>query len=465
MAARLHLEFEHLHQPDGWLTPGYIEIDGDGTILDVAAARPAGWPSTAEKVPGYAIPGLPNLHSHAFQRAIAGFTEHRTHATDTFWTWREAMYGCAGALDPDTLEDLTAMAFLEMLRAGYTSVAEFHYVHHAADGSPYADRAEMCWRILSASARVGLGLTLLPVLYMRGGFDQELQRRQKRFSHDSVDDFLATCSRVHDRIARERLWRLGIAAHSLRAVDERSLHAAVAGLDRLDPAAPIHIHVAEQQREVDECLAALDSRPVAFLLSRFQLGPRWCLVHATHLDEAEGNALARSDAVAGLCPTTEANLGDGVFPADTYLTTGGRFGIGSDSQVEIDPCGELRLLEYAQRLQGQRRNVLADRATPHVGRYLWQRACSGGALALAQPVGALLADKRADIVVLDATHPRMIGHTVDTALDAFVFSAGGNAVRDVWVAGRRLIRDGHHEAEDEIRVSFQRAMHRLRASS
>lgn len=467
MAVRSCLEFEHLHQADGWLTPGYVEVDATGTIANVAAARPADWPPSAEKFAGFAIPGQPNLHSHAFQRAIAGFTEHRAQRTDTFWTWREAMYGCAAGLDPDTMEDLAAMAFLEMLRAGYTSVAEFHYVHHDEHGAPYADRAEMSWRILAAAARVGLGLTLLPVLYLRGGFGQALEPRQRRFGHQDVDDYLATCARVHQRVRKEPTWRLGGAAHSLRAVDERSLHALVAGLDELDGSTPIHIHVAEQQREIDECVAHLDARPVAFLLSRFQLGPRWCLVHATHLDEGELGALAHSDAVAGLCPTTEANLGDGAFLADQYLATGGRIGVGSDSQIEIDPCAELRLLEYMQRLRCEQRNVLAGSrpTTQHLGRHLWQTACAGGAQALAQPVGALEAGKRADIVVLDAGHDRMIGHRGDTALDAFVFSAGAAAVRDVCVAGRWLIRRGHHRAEEEIRASFARAMARLRAQA
>lgn len=463
--ARTCLEFEHLHRPDGWLTPGYVVVDAAGTIEEVAAARPADWPADAVRVTGFAVPGQPNLHSHAFQRVIAGFAEHRGGAADTFWTWREAMYRCAEALDPDTFEDVTAMAFLEMLRAGYTSVAEFHYVHHDPQGRPYADRAETSWRILSAAARVGIAITLLPVLYLRGGFDQPLQPRQRRFAHQDVADYLATVARVHDRVRREPQWRLGVAAHSLRAVDERSLHALVAGIDALDPTAPIHIHVAEQQREVDECVAALDARPVAFLLSRFQLGPRWCLVHATHVDEGECRAMAHSDATVGLCPTTEANLGDGTFPADDYLATGGHLGIGSDSQIEIDPCAELRLLEYTQRLRHEQRNVLtgSTATTRHVGRHLWQAACTGGATALGRATGALVRGRRADIVVLDAECPRMVGHGPDTALDAFVFSAGGSAVRDVFVAGRRVVRDRHHHAEDEITTSFARAMRKLHA--
>lgn len=462
MTAHAHLEFEHLHQPDGWLSPGYLVVNPQGDIAEVAAARPSGWPPSALRVTGYAVPGQPNLHSHAFQRALAGFTEHRAHPTDTFWTWREAMYGCAGALDPDDLEALTAMAFLEMVKAGYTSVAEFHYVHHDASGAPYADRAETSWRVLAAAERVGLGLTLLPVLYQRGGFAEPLQARQRRFAHRDADHFLATYEHVHARVRGRSTWRLGVAAHSLRAVDERALHTVVDAVDRLDPSARIHIHVAEQRREVDECLTHLDARPVAYLLSRFQVGPRWCLVHATHLDDAECLALARSDAVAGLCPTTEANLGDGVFPAETFLATAGRIGVGSDSQIEIDPCAELRLLEYGQRLRSERRNVLTGPTTAHVGRHLWQTACTGGAQALGQAIGELRPGRRADIVVLDSEHPRLLGHGPDTILDAFVFAAGAAAVRDVWVSGRRLLHDRRHHAENEIVAAFRRSMRRLR---
>ncbi len=465
------LEFEHLHQPDGWLSPGYVEVDAQGMIVNVAAARPLTWaagsPTRTTQVPGFAIPGMPNLHSHAFQRAIAGFTEHRSQATDTFWTWREAMYRCAAALDPETLEDISAMAFVEMLRAGYTSVAEFHYVHRDVDGRAYADKAEMSWRVLAAAARVGLGVTLLPVLYLHGGFGKALQPRQQRFAHQDTDDFMGTFRRLRSKIAERPLWRLGVAPHSLRAVDERSLHALVKGLDELDPTAPIHIHVAEQRREVEECLSALDARPVAFLLSRFHIGPRWCMVHATQLDDGECLALAHSDATAGVCPTTEANLGDGLFQTEAYLAARGSLGVGTDSQIEIDPCAELRLLEYTQRLRKEQRAVLtgSTRSAWHVGRHLWETACAGGARAVAQPVGAILPGKRADIVVVDGEHPRMLGHDSDTALDAFVFSAGKAAVRDVFVGGTRLIENGRHRADDEIRAGFVRAMRKLRDSA
>lgn len=457
------LAFEAVHQPDGWLTPGYLRLSANGTIAEVSPARPSDWPADAAPRPGIAIPGMPNLHSHSFQRAMAGFAEVKGPATDSFWTWREAMYRCAQTLTPEALEDIAAMAFLEMLRAGYTSVAEFHYLHHDADGTPYADRAELSWKVLSAAARVGLGMTFLPVLYQHGGFGKPLQPRQRRFSHQSVDDFLGLCQKIHGALGKSHHRRFGVAPHSLRAVDERSLHALLAGLDALDPGAPVHIHVAEQRREVEECLAALDARPVAFLLSRFALGPRWCLVHATHIDDGETLALAHSEAVAGICPTTEANLGDGFFAADAYLAARGQLGVGSDSQIECDPCAELRLLEYGLRLRREQRNVLAGntRTRQHVGRHLWETACEGGARALGQKVGSLTPGQRADIVVLDAEHPRLIGHQPDTALDAFVFGAGPSAVRDVWVGGKHLIEDGHHRSEDEIRAAFARTMRKL----
>ena len=457
------LAFEALHQPDGWLTPGYLHVDANGMIAEVSAVRPADWPAGATPAPGIAIPGLPNLHSHSFQRAMAGFAEVRGPASDSFWTWREAMYRCAETLRPEALEDIAAMAFLEMLRAGYTSVAEFHYLHHDRDGSPYADRAELSWRVLSAAARVGLGMTFLPVLYLHGGFGKPLQPRQRRFAHRDTDDFLDLVARVRSAVAGKPHRRVGVAPHSLRAVDERALHALVAGLDAVDSSAPIHIHVAEQRREVEECQAALDARPVAFLLSRFALGPRWCLVHATHIDDGECLALAHSEAAAGICPTTEANLGDGFFAADTFAAARGQFGIGSDSQIEIDPCAELRLLEYGLRLRREQRNVLAGPTRPrqHIGRNLWEAACAGGAQALGQPLGSLTPGRRADLVVLDRDHDRMIGHQPDSALDAFVFSAGPAAIRDVYVGGRRLIENRRHRSEDEIRANFARTMREL----
>ncbi|HLU39524.1 MAG TPA: amidohydrolase family protein, partial [Planctomycetota bacterium] len=252
--------------------------------------------------------------------------------------------------------------------------------------------------------------------------------------------------------------------HSLRAVDEQALHELVRGIDEIDPTAPIHVHAAEQRREVEECVAALDARPVAFLLSRFALGPRWCIVHATHLDAGECLALAHSEATAGVCPTTEANLGDGSFATQDYLAARGSLGIGSDSQIEIDPCAELRMLEYGQRVRHEQRAVLVGStlATAHVGRNLWEVACAGGARAVAQPVGALVPGRRADFVVLDPRHPRMVGHDADTALDAFVFSAGPAAVRDVFVAGRKVIDGGRHRAEEEIVAGFARAMRKLK---
>ena len=461
------LEFEHLHQPEGWLSPGFVEVDATGTIARVSAVRPRDWPKDTATIRGFAIPGMPNVHSHAFQRAMAGFAEHRGHPTDTFWTWRETMYSFANALDPDTLEDLTAMAFLEMVKAGWTSVGEFHYIHRDPQGQAYADPAEMSWRVCAAAERVGLGLTLLPVLYLHGGFETELTPRQRRFAHTDVDDFLGVCARIHATLAENPLRRFGVAPHSLRAVTPNELRELIVGVDSFAPASPLHLHAAEQQREVSECVAHLGAGPVAYLLSRFPLGERWCIVHATHVDDGERLALARSDAIVGICPTTEANLGDGLFATGEYLAEGGGLGIGTDSNIEIDPCAELRALEYGQRLRHETRNVLVGpgEAGKHVGRNLWEITVTGGARALRQPVGMLVAGQRADIVVLDGDCDRMVGHARDTAIDAYVFSAGPPAVRDVFVAGRCVVENRRHAREDEIRASYRRAMRELRAKA
>ncbi len=466
-ASRICLQFEHLHQPEGWLSPGFVEIDAAGTIARISAVRPRDWPETAPAIRGFAIPGMPNVHSHAFQRAMAGFAEHRGHPTDTFWTWRETMYSFASALEPETLEDLTAMAFLEMVKAGYTSVGEFHYLHRDRNGKPYADPAEMSWRICAAAERAGLGLTLLPVLYLHGGFDTPLEPRQRRFAHASVDEFLGVCARVCATLAEKPLRHFGVAPHSLRAVTPNDLRELIVGIDTFAPNSPLHMHAAEQQREVSECKERLGASPVAYLLSRFPLSDRWCLIHATHVDDGERLALARSDAIVGICPTTEANLGDGLFATGEYLAEGGGLGIGSDSNIETDPCAELRALEYGQRLHHETRNVLVGggETGKHVGRNLWETAAAGGARALRQPVGALVAGLRADIVVLDGDCDRLVGHARDTAIDAYVFSAGPSAVRDVYVAGRSVVKDRAHAREDEIRASYRRAMHALRTQA
>ena len=374
---------EHLHQRSagGWRSPGVLHVD-NGQIVAVSDSLPEGAPQDqVERLSGLVVPGMPNLHSHAFQRALAGLTERADRRQqDSFWTWRDRMYRLALALSPQALERIAAQLYVEMLEAGMTAVGEFHYLHHGPDGAPYQAPEEMSLRIFEAAKTANIALTHLPVLYRHGGFGTPPSKEQRRFVHHSADDFLRLVQAL-----RPKLWpraRLGIAPHSLRAVDPQALTEAVRGLHTDDPEAPVHIHIAEQTKEVEDCEAALGARPVQWLLEHQPVDGRWCLVHATHMHQAETLALARSGAVAGLCPSTEANLGDGIFAAPAFVSAKGAFGIGSDSHVTIDVAEELRLLEYGQRLRDQRRNVVLRHQEggddlSSVGRFPLRRSASG----------------------------------------------------------------------------------------
>lgn len=424
----------HALLPDGWARDVLLGWDTAGALTQVTTGALA--PSDTSVAPGPLLPGLPNLHSHAFQRGFAGLSEYRGAADDSFWTWRDLMYRFARSITPDQLEDIATQLYIEMLEAGYTAVCEFHYLHHDPAGQPYTDRAEMALRLVRAARRAGIGLTLLPVLYQDAGFGGQPARADQHRFTNPVDGLLDIVVRV-----RASGTRVGVAPHSLRAVGPRALAEVVAGVG-VD--APIHIHIAEQQQEVRECLAWSGQRPVQWLLANAAIDSRWCLVHATHLTPDEGAALAASGAVAGLCPTTEANLGDGVFGAAAYLNGGGAWGIGSDSHASVSGAEELRLLEYAQRLAHERRNVLGNAAHPQLADRLWLGAVHGGARASGRALGGLAAGQQADFVVLD-TRGALSGLAPEQVLANHVFANHGrNAVREVWVAGRPQVRDGEH---------------------
>lgn len=376
MATRTHALFaEHAWLPDGWHRDVRLEWDASGTLTRVAAnASPVG----AVRVAGPLIPGMSNLHSHAFQRAMAGLTEYRTRAADTFWSWRDLMYRFAANITPETLGAIARWLYIEMLKAGYTSVCEFHYVHHRGDGSRYSRAHELAARVVDAAASSGIGMTMLPVSYQYSGFGAQPPREDQRRFINTPDQTLDLLAALRSERPAHGGLRYGVAPHSLRAVSEASLHELLAGLDTTDSSAPIHIHIAEQTGEVDACVANYGARPVQWLLDRFDVDERWCLVHATHIDAGETQALAKSGAVAGLCLTTEASLGDGVFPAHDFLAAGGRFGVGSDSHIALDWRAELRLLEYGQRLTRRERNVLASKAMPRVADRLFAEAIAGG---------------------------------------------------------------------------------------
>ena len=427
---------EHQWTPQGWRRDVAVGAAG-GVVL---RAR-------------YALPGMPNLHSHAFQRAMAGLAERRGPGDDSFWTWREVMYSFAARIDPDALRAIAAQLYVEMLQAGYTHVCEFHYLHNAPDGRPYADPAAMAKAIIEAARETGIGLTLLPVLYMTGGFDgRPLSERQRRFGLTTgaylrlLDSLIALES---PRV------RVGIALHSLRAVPEVAMREVLAS--PLVHARPVHVHIAEQTAEVDACLAQHHARPVQWLFEHAQVDAHWCLVHATHIDASERTAMARSGAVAGLCPTTEANLGDGLFPLGAYLDAGGRFGVGSDSHISVSPVEELRWLEYGQRLHTRQRNVAARRAGASVGEALWAAALQGGR----QAAGLAAAADAGDVLVLDDAAPQLAARAERSVINAFLFAGNVPLVRDVLAGGEWVVRDGQHRDAARIAARYSAAVRAL----
>jgi formimidoylglutamate deiminase len=452
----------HALLPAGWASNVLIEWDAGGAITAVTplAAAPAEGAQRVDRVE-YALPGMINLHSHSFQRALGGRTEKAgdaaAHLKDSFWTWRELMYRFARNITPEHIEAIAAQLFSECLRHGYTSLCEFHYVHRAPDGAMYARPAETAERVIAAARLTGIGVTMLPVLYSYSGFGEiALKPEQQRFKTDAQDVL-----RIIEALEpmRDAQVEVGVAPHSLRAASVTQIQQVLATL----PAArPVHIHIAEQQGEVQQSLAWSGRRPVQWLLENMTLDQRWCLIHATHLDADEVRGIAASGAVAGLCPTTEANLGDGLFPLESFLAQGGRFGIGSDSHVSQSAVEELRWLEYGQRLQHQRRNIAVSDGERQVGDFLWQAASQGGALAAGRPVGALAPGHRADVVVLDDDHPNMFGLALDEVLGSLVFSGNDNLVKDVMVGGQWVVRNQQHVAQQAIAARFKQTLAELR---
>jgi formimidoylglutamate deiminase len=440
--------------PDGWMPGVRLSIHGGA----IAAMETGVSARQGDDCHAILVPAIANLHSHAFQRAMAGLAETRGRDADTFWTWRETMYRFALMMTPDDVEAVAAELYVEMLEAGFAAVAEFHYLHHAPDGGAYADRAEMANRIVAAARQAGIGLTLLPVFYAHAGFGGAPPKpEQRRFVTDP--ESFARLFEACEKLVRDNPDEaLGVAPHSLRAATPAELDDIVA----LAENRPIHIHAAEQVSEVADCVAALGARPVRWLLDRAGVGPRWCVVHATHMDAGEIEGLASSGAIAGLCPVTEANLGDGIFSGRAFLDAGGRFGIGADSNVSIGAADELRQLEYSQRLGARSRNVLAD-GGGSTGRRLFDSALTGGARALARRSGALSAGARADLLTLDAGHPALAGKTGDAILDAWIFSAGTALVDCVWSGGRKVVQRGRHLSRERVAARFAATMRRLLA--
>jgi formiminoglutamate deiminase len=453
------LWFESALLPQGWAAGVRIEAAG-GRIERISEAVE---PDGADERHRIGVPGMPNLHSHAFQRGIAGLTERRGTQEDSFWSWRELMYRFIERMDADELEAISALAYAEMLEAGFTHVGEFHYVHHDRGGTAYADPGELAGRIAAAAAESGIGLTLLPTFYAHSSFGGAApSARQGRFITDP-ERFARILESARHAVRALPGASVGVAAHSLRAVTPEELATVV----RLGQGGVIHIHIAEQLREVEDCLAwSGGQRPIEWLLAHEDVDEYWCLVHATHATPAELAAVASSGAVVGLCPITEASLGDGIFPAARFLGERGRFGIGSDSNIRLDAAEELRLLEYGQRLEHRARNVLAVAGGASTGRSLFEAALEGGWQVLqggaagsggpGLAVGASL-----DLVSLSAADPSLVARAEDELLDSWIFSAGRAAVDCVWRAGVKLVNGGEHHARARLRARYAAALQRL----
>jgi formimidoylglutamate deiminase len=462
----------HLHQPEGWLSPGFLEIGNNGLILSVDVRQPEDWEEREiQHLDGFVVPAMLNLHSHAHQRALAGRTEYigpdPATSADNFWAWRERMYALAGVLDPEQFQAIAAQAYLEMLKAGYTTVGEFHYLHHDAQGHVYANPAEMSERVVVAADETGIALTLLPSLYTHGGVGKPATHGQRRFVFPDVDDFLRLVTDLRMQLPDHPLVRLGVAPHSVRAVSEANLRRLLEALPEVLSDAPIHMHVAEQQGEMDECRALLGAPPARWLFEQFAIDARWTFVHATHCDAAEIAEIAKRGVTVGLCPTTEADLGDGFFDLPALHHAGGRWGIGTDGNTILDPAEDLRQIEFAQRLRYEHRAILVAperETTAHAGRRLYDLALAGGAHALSQPAGAILPGLRADLLELDPNHPALFAHQPATVLDAWVFTSAHGAVRNVMVGGTWQIRDGHHAREEAIGNAFRVAMRTVAAA-
>jgi len=448
---RLH--FASALLPSGWRDDVQV-IVSEGTIAGVTVGVAAQGGDERHQL---AIPGMASLHSHAFQRGMAGLAEIRGDTADTFWTWRETMYRFALTMTPDDVESVATLLYAEMLERGYTRVGEFHYLHHGHDGAPYTNPAEMATRIAQAAEATGIGLTLLPSFYAHGSFGGAAPHAGQRRFISSIDQFAKLMEASRRAVGPLRGANVGVAPHSLRAVTPDEL----AAIAPLAEGGPVHIHAAEQTREVEDCMAWSRRRPVEWLLEHAPVDERWCFIHATHMTTTETTALAASGVVAGLCPLTEASLGDGICPAREFYQGGGRFGIGTDSNILVGVADELRQLEYGQRLKHRERNVLSRGPAVSTGRALFDAALAGGVQALAQSCGGIQQGARADIVSLDTAHPSLAGRRGDAILDGWIFAAGADAIDCVWAGGDKVVEGGRHRLRQNARNRFSATIRSL----
>ena len=445
-----------LRLPGRWVNNVRFTVSAAGNFGSITVNAVA---DDAELINGIVIPGMPNLHSHSFQRAMVGMAEYLESADDDFWSWRNLMYQCARRITPSQLHAITSQLYMEMLKAGYTSVAEFHYLHHQQNGNTFASLTDLSDVIIDAGTSSGIGLTLLPTLYQTSGFgDQAPREEQQRF----INGFEQFASLVKKLLPlRSSQLQIGLAAHSLRAMQEGALADLLVLKNKLGLTTPLHIHIAEQEQEVSDCINHYGCRPVQWLCDNFDVNESWSLIHATHITEQELALLANSQCIVGLCPTTEANLGDGVFPIKDFLDLNGVVGIGSDSHISINPIEELRWLEYSQRLNYQKRVRLTDKGNVNNGTFLWEKFAGGGASACGRAIDGIRTDARADFLVLDENHPTLYGKDCEKVLDTLIFAGNTNIIRDVMVGGRWLVKQGRHIKEDEINSNFYKAIDTL----
>lgn len=455
MSAPATLFARHAWLEQGWVDNVRLHWNARGDLTQIECDAEATQYETVEQ---FVLPGMVNLHSHAFQRAIAGMTEIAGEGPDSFWTWRDLMYRFALAINPDQIQAIAAQLYSECLRHGYTSVCEFHYLHRAPDGSFYANMAETALQVISAADESGIGMTMLPVLYSYADFNQQALRHEQRRFATNTEQILKLVELLEP--SRCGQVEVGVAPHSLRAASTGQIAELI---KVLAPQRPVHIHIAEQQKEVESCLAYSGRRPVELLFDTQEVDQRWCLVHATHLNAQEVSSIAHSKSIAGICTSTEGNLGDGFFPLPEFIAQQGRFGIGSDSHVSQSPVEELRWLEYGQRLNAQRRNIASVAGQRHIADFLWKSSLDGGAQASGRQVGSLAIGKRADLLVLDADHPNLNGIASAQVLNTWIFSGNDNVVRDVLVGGKWQVKAGRHVRQAAIEQRFKLTMQQLRA--
>ena len=445
--------------PDGWHNNVSLSVDRRGYISHV---KKNAQPSNQDEVLGWVMPGLVNCHSHSFQRAMAGYTEYRVSDTDTFWSWRETMYRHANAINPQQLLDVSAYLYMELIKQGYTSVAEFHYLHHQPGGNHYPHLSQLSESIIGAANSSGINLTLLPTLYMTAGFDKgPLAQQQQRFGN-STNSFLRVVEQAQEQCKMHHQHSIGIGFHSLRAVPKEAFSEVLSHFQTTKNPKPIHIHIAEQVKEVQQCLAHFGCRPVEWLLNTMGVDKNWCLVHATHMTKEETIGLAKTGATVGLCPSTEANLGDGLFPLTQFLDSNGHIAIGSDGNTCTNPMEEMRLLEYGQRLVMLNRNIGSNVAQKHTGTRLLQECLNGGARSIATKTGAIEVGYRADLLVLDH-HSADLSITDDEfIMDTLLFAPNQSLVRSVMAAGEWHVRDFKHRDETRLTQAFVKTLKSLR---